>query len=80
MKRNKILSHAINTCYNTDNPLKTFEVTETRHKRPYIVQFPLYKMFRIGKYIESLGVEGGGGVQRVTIMDMGFLFGIMKMF
>lgn len=40
--------------------MKTFEVTETRHKRPYIVQFPLYKMFRIGKYIESLGVEGAG--------------------
>lgn len=59
---------------------------EANHKRPHIVWFDLYDLFKIGKFIETedrIGVTvvwEEGTMGSYCVMGAEFLFGVIKMF
>ena len=59
---------------------------KARYQKPHVVRFHLHKMFRIGKSIETesrlvVARDWRSGVGREQLlMDMRFLFEVVKMF
>ena len=71
---------------NFENIMLLKKKKKARYQKPHIVRFHLHKMFRIGKSIETESrlVVARGWRSRVgreqLLMDMRFLFEVVKMF
>ena len=79
IKRNKVLMYTI-TWMNFKNIMLS-ERSQTR-KATYCI-IPLIEMSRVGKSIDletRLVVARGWGEREMTVIGMGFLHGVMKMF